>query len=104
MSRLTPLTLACPVPRMQLYLHEVLVSQHDECVIAVEVLSSSKAGQGHHKVKIAGVMVSEESGEGGIKNYGAIQMVAEVRGLWENAVHECGLGTNTTAADPCLVA
>ena len=33
----------------------------------------------HAQVKIAGVMISEEAGDAGVQNWGAVQMAMEVR-------------------------
>ena len=40
--------------------------------MSVKVLSESESGG--NKVKVAGIMVSEEGGEGGVGNWGAVEM------------------------------
>ena len=59
----------------QLHLHEFKVSQHDHCEILVTILPESNSG-GKHKVKIAGLTISEGGGDG-LKNNLAIDMVME---------------------------
>lgn len=59
----------------QLYLHEFKVSQHDQCIMTVTVLPETSSGK--HKIKIAGIMISEEGGSEGLKNGMAIDMVME---------------------------
>ena len=36
---------------LQVYLHNLLVSQHNECVVAIEVLPTSTSAPDHHKVR-----------------------------------------------------
>lgn len=57
----------CVLKCLQLYLHEFKVTQHEACIIAVQVLPESHTPN-QHKVKLAGVVVSEE----GIKNHLAV--------------------------------
>ena len=61
----------------QLHLHEFKVSQHDFCEIMVTILPESNSEGQKHKVKIAGVTISEEGGAEGLKNNMAIDMVME---------------------------
>ncbi|GAX74287.1 hypothetical protein CEUSTIGMA_g1736.t1 [Chlamydomonas eustigma] len=58
-----------------LNLHEFKASQHEECVMAITILEETSSGK--HKVKIAGITISEEGGGEGIKNNMAIDMVME---------------------------
>lgn len=46
-----------------LKLHRIYVSQHEECVMAVQVKDETDAPDGEHKVKLAAAVVSEEAGE-----------------------------------------
>ena len=62
-------------PCAQLHLHEFKVSQHDQCIMTVTILPETSSGG--HKIKIAGIMVSEEGGSEGLKNNMAIDMVME---------------------------
>ncbi|GLI64554.1 hypothetical protein VaNZ11_007873 [Volvox africanus] len=48
----------------QLYMARMEVSQHPACVLEVEVSNTSSSGE--HKFKVAGVVVSEKAGDGGI--------------------------------------
>lgn len=58
---------------VQLHLHEFAASQHDECIVVVTVLQDTSSGK--HKIKIAGIVVSE--GGEGIRNHMAVDMTAE---------------------------
>jgi hypothetical protein len=60
---------------LQLNLLELKVTQHDRCILAITVLPQTSSGK--HKVKIAGIMVSEEGGGEGVKNHMAIDMLME---------------------------
>ena len=51
------------------------MTQSDQCLFSIEVLGETNSGK--HKVKIAAVIISEEGGEGGLKNWAAVQMVME---------------------------
>ena len=51
------------------------MSQHDQCIMTVTILPETSSGG--HKIKIAGIMVSEEGGSEGLKNGMAIDMVME---------------------------
>lgn len=53
----------------QLHVLTVLVSQSPACVITVTVLNDTRSGD--HKVKLAGVVVSEVPGDGGLRTKGA---------------------------------
>jgi len=57
----------------QLFLHEWKASQSDHCIVAITVLPLSSSGK--HKIKVAGIMISEEGGEEGVKNWAAVEMV-----------------------------
>jgi len=63
----------------QLYLHVVYVSQAEECVLSITV---PYVRSDHYKVKIAGIIVSEETGEmvGADKTQENIEMVHTVTG------------------------
>uniref|UniRef100_A0A7S0S1A6 SGNH hydrolase-type esterase domain-containing protein n=1 Tax=Chlamydomonas leiostraca TaxID=1034604 RepID=A0A7S0S1A6_9CHLO len=61
----------------QLHLHHFYASQHSNCTIQVKVLDKTKSGE--HKVKIAGIMVSEEEGQhDGIRNNLAVEYVHDI--------------------------
>ena len=68
----------------QLYLHEFSATQHDACVISLTVLASTQSHR--HKVKVSGIMISEEGGGQGIKNDRAVDIV-------HRAVTRSGAGT-----------
>jgi len=63
------------VRNSQLHLHEMKVTQADVCIIAITVLPETSSGQ--HKVKVAGVMVSDEGGaeSKGFGNWAAVEYV-----------------------------
>jgi len=62
----------------QLYLHEVYVTQSESCVISITVARTTDSGK--FKVKIAGVIISEEPGEvkGPSTAVGAVEMVSTI--------------------------
>ncbi|KAG1666906.1 hypothetical protein FOA52_005966 [Chlamydomonas sp. UWO 241] len=59
----------------QLYLHEWMATQHKECIVKISVLPETSGPPGHHKFKIAGIMISE--GGDRVFNWGAVQMTLE---------------------------
>lgn len=60
-----------------LVLHKLYVSQHPDCVLAVEVLADTDSGE--HKVKVAGAIVSDQAGEqDGLRNAGAVEHVHDI--------------------------
>ena len=61
------------------------MSQHDKCIMTVTVLPETSSGG--HKIKIAGIMVSEEGGSEGLKNNMAIDMVMEGMSV-DNSSHK----------------
>lgn len=61
----------------QLHLHNFLVSQSHDCIIRVTV--SDETTSNSHKVKVAGVTISEETGmSGGIKSEMTIEYVHDI--------------------------
>eukprot|EP00798_Chlamydomonas_sp_ICE-L_P010223 gene10223-8140_t len=56
-----------------LFLHQMRVSQSDECIVAISVMPETDSG--HRKVKLAGLMVCEEADDLGVSNFGAVEMV-----------------------------
>eukprot|EP00798_Chlamydomonas_sp_ICE-L_P032025 gene32025-16549_t len=60
----------------QLHLHNIHVSQHPECVVSITVMAETDSGS--TKVKIAGVMISEEIGSDGVKNVMAVEYVHDI--------------------------
>ncbi|GAX77809.1 hypothetical protein CEUSTIGMA_g5252.t1 [Chlamydomonas eustigma] len=61
----------------QLHLHNFYVTQGSNCIITLKVLAESSSG--HNKVKVAGLMISEESGEHeGIRNHMAVEYVHDI--------------------------
>lgn len=69
-----------------LMLHNVYATQHPNCVLSVIVHHETTTGE--HKVKIAGVIVSEESGEQkGLTNSAAVEHVHDIsfRHGWGNS-------------------
>lgn len=62
------------VRNSQLYLHSIYVSQSQDCVIAIRVRPGPK---GRTKVKVSGIIVSEETGEikGAAKTVEAVELV-----------------------------
>jgi hypothetical protein len=60
-----------------LVLHRLFATQHPECVLGVEVLPDSDSGE--HKVKLAGAIVSDQSGDQeGLGNAGAVEHVHDI--------------------------
>ncbi|KAG2493702.1 hypothetical protein HYH03_008216 [Edaphochlamys debaryana] len=63
----------------QTFLHSLSVSQAERCVISITVLPDSSTGK--HKVKITGVMVSEDPDSQHFENFAAWELVAETTSL-----------------------
>lgn len=70
----------------QLNIHKIMVSQSQECVIVVTVLGETSSGD--HKVKVAGMVVSEVAGVEGIKNGGALWYVHDISMRAKDGVFE----------------
>eukprot|EP00195_Chlamydomonas_chlamydogama_P016102 CAMPEP_0202891718 /NCGR_PEP_ID=MMETSP1392-20130828/1712_1 /ASSEMBLY_ACC=CAM_ASM_000868 /TAXON_ID=225041 /ORGANISM="Chlamydomonas chlamydogama, Strain SAG 11-48b" /LENGTH=508 /DNA_ID=CAMNT_0049575555 /DNA_START=27 /DNA_END=1553 /DNA_ORIENTATION=+ len=67
----------CVERNSQLHLFNFYVSQAAECIIAITVLPETTSGE--HKIKIAGVMLSEEAGhQDGIRNTAAVEYVHDI--------------------------
>ncbi|KAG2493704.1 hypothetical protein HYH03_008218 [Edaphochlamys debaryana] len=58
----------------QTFLHSFRVSQADRCVISVKVLSATSSGK--HKVKLTGLMVTEDPDNQGFNNWAAWDWVS----------------------------
>ena len=59
------------------HLFNFYTTQGKDCVVVVTVLAETLSGQ--HKVKLSGIMVSEESGQqDGIRNNLAVEYVADI--------------------------
>jgi hypothetical protein len=63
----------------QLFLHSFAVSQSPACIISITVLEQTQGAAGAHKVKVTGIIVSEQAGSGRlIHNAAAVDYVSDI--------------------------
>jgi hypothetical protein len=63
----------------QLFLHSFAVSQSPACTIAVLVVEETSGGSGAHKVKVTGIIISEQAGSTHlIHNAAAVDYVSDI--------------------------